>query len=76
MSQSEAIDALRRAVAAVPGDGALRLHLAQVLNDAGRPSEAVVELGALLAAEPDHPGARQMMLAALGSSTATASQQS
>lgn len=65
MGQNEAIEALRRAVAAVPGDGALRLHLAQLLVGAGRSSEAVVELGALLAAEPDHPGARELMLAAL-----------
>ncbi|MET3806221.1 SpoVK/Ycf46/Vps4 family AAA+-type ATPase [Nakamurella sp. UYEF19] len=73
MADDPAIEAIRRALTAVPGDGALRLHLARLLIDAGRPSEAVVELGALLATEPDHPGARELMFAALspGSPPAT-----
>lgn len=71
MGNDAAIEAIRRAVAAVPSDGALRLHLAQLLTDAGRGSEAVVELGVLLAAEPDHPGARELMLAALTPPAAT-----
>ena len=71
MGNDAAIEAIRRAVAAVPSDGALRLHLAQLLTDAGRGSEAVVELGVLLAAEPDHPRARELMLAALSAPAAT-----
>jgi len=65
VANDAAIEAIRRAVAAVPHDGALRLHLAEMLIDADRRSEAVVELGAVLAAEPDHPGARRLMVAAL-----------
>ncbi len=65
MGNDPAIEAVRRALAAVPADGALRLHLAQLLIDSGRGSEAVVELGTLLAAEPDHPGARDLMISAL-----------
>ena len=73
MGSDAAIEAIRRALAAVPDDGALRFHLAQMLVSAGRTSEAVVELGSLLAAEPDHPGARELMLAAL-SAPATGSE--
>jgi SpoVK/Ycf46/Vps4 family AAA+-type ATPase len=65
VASDAAIEAIRRALAAVPRDGALRLHLAQLLIAAGRGSEAVVELGSLLASEPDHPGARELMLATL-----------
>ena len=73
----ETIEALRRAVAAVPGDNALRMHLAQVLISAGREPEAVTELANVLAAEPSHQGARALMMSALGAppaaSTATQS---
>lgn len=71
MGNDAAIEAIRRALGSVPSDDALRLHLAQLLTAAGRPTEAVVELGVLLAAEPDHPGARELMLAALTPSAAT-----
>lgn len=74
MTDDPAIEAIRRALAAVPGDGALRLHLAQLLIEAGRGSEAVVELGMLLAAEPDHPGARELMFAALTPGPSAASE--
>jgi SpoVK/Ycf46/Vps4 family AAA+-type ATPase len=65
VAHDAAIEAIRRALGAVPSDTALRLHLAELLTAAGRCSDAVVELGILLAAEPDHPGARELMLVAL-----------
>ncbi|SDO93589.1 Tetratricopeptide repeat-containing protein [Nakamurella panacisegetis] len=65
MGNDPAIEAIRRALIAVPTDGPLRLHLAELLIGAGRPSEAVAELATLLAAEPDHPGARELMFTAL-----------
>ena len=65
MGNDPAIEAIRRALTAVPSDGGLRLHLAQLLIAAGRGSEAVAELAVLLAAEPDHPGARELMVTAL-----------
>lgn len=71
MANDPAIEAIRRALAAVPTDGALRLHLAQLLITSGRPSEAVAELANLLAAEPDHPGARDLMFTALAPPTKT-----
>ncbi len=69
MAGDAAIEAIRRALVAAPADGALRLHLAQLLLTAGRSSEAVVELGALLTTEPDHPGARELMMSALAPAT-------
>lgn len=60
-----AVAALRRAVLASPEDLALRLHLAQVLLAGDRSGEAVTELSAVLAADSQHPGARELMLQAL-----------
>jgi len=65
VAQDEIIEALRRAVNAVQTDAALRLHLAELLISAGRPSEAVVELASLLAIEPAHDQARALMVVAL-----------
>lgn len=62
-----AVAALRRAVTANPADLALRLHLAQLLLAGDHSREAVTELSAVLAADPRHPGARELMLQALGS---------
>lgn len=60
-----ALAAVRRAVQAMPDDPALRLHLAQLLLDAGRADEAVTHAGQVLAQQPAHPGARELMVAAL-----------
>jgi len=60
------IESLRRAVEAAPHDLTLRLHLAELLVDAGRGDEAVAHLGLVLAAEPDNADARTLMARAVG----------
>lgn len=60
------IDALRRAVQATPDDLVLRLHLARVLVDAGRGTEAVAEAAAVLQRDPANATAQQLMSRALG----------
>ncbi len=67
-----AVAALRRAVLASPEDLALRLHLAQVLLAGDRGGEAVTELSAVLAADSQHPDARELMLQALSGPTTPA----
>lgn len=62
VTSSALIDSLRRAVAAAPEDVALRLHLAEQLADAGRTSEAVVEVATALQHAPDDPDARGLLL--------------
>ncbi|NYJ01339.1 SpoVK/Ycf46/Vps4 family AAA+-type ATPase [Nocardioides thalensis] len=64
MSES-VIDAILRAVAAAPGDAALRIHLADLLIRAGRADEAVPHLAAALASAPDSAEARALMARAL-----------
>jgi hypothetical protein len=59
------IDSLRRALAANPDDLPLRLHLAELLLDAGDRSGAVSELATVLASEPANPAARGLMGRAL-----------
>jgi SpoVK/Ycf46/Vps4 family AAA+-type ATPase len=59
------IDSLGRAVAASPDDGTLRLHLAQLLVDAGRAAEAVEHAAAVLQRDPGSAAARKLMSAAL-----------
>lgn len=59
------LDALRRAVRAAPDDVALRVHLGQLLLDAGRTAEATAEAAAALASAPADPSAAALMLAAL-----------
>jgi len=61
-----AIAAIRRAVATAPKDLPLRLHLAQLLVESGRPDEAIGELSVVLGADPVHRGARELMAKALG----------
>lgn len=65
------IDAVRRAVQAVPDDPALRLHLARLLIAAGHTAEAVTEIGQVLAVTPDNQDARALMLQALSPSPPT-----
>ena len=59
------IDALRRALDAVPDDTALRLHLAETLLAAGRSDEAVAECATALQREPSSAEARALMARAL-----------
>jgi uncharacterized protein (TIGR02996 family) len=56
---------LRSAVAAAPGDVALRLHLADLLLDAGQREEAVTHVAMVLGQEPGNPGAAALMTWAL-----------
>ncbi|GAB4071083.1 ATP-binding protein [Angustibacter speluncae] len=59
------IEALRRALTAVPDDTTLRLHLAQSLLDAGRADEAVAECATALQRDPTSAQARELMTRAL-----------
>lgn len=55
------IDSLLHAVAARPEDVPLRLHVAELLIDAGRRPEAIQHCAAALQADPSHPAAQQLM---------------
>lgn len=57
---------LRRALEIAPGFTAARANLAIVLYRLNRPVEALAELDALLAAEPDHVGHANLKAATLG----------
>lgn len=63
--QDDVIDSLRRAVAAMPQEVGLRLHLAELLLDHDRREEAVAEVAAALQLEPDSAQARALMRRAL-----------
>ena len=52
-----AIEALENAVAAAPDNLSLRVHLAGVLLDAGRPDEAATHSSYVLETVPAHPDA-------------------
>ncbi len=56
-SDADSIEALRRAVAALPDNLPLRRQLAAELERAARPEEALVELDAILARAPDDAAA-------------------
>ncbi|MET7645741.1 AAA family ATPase [Streptomyces sp. NPDC005426] len=60
------IQSLRTAVAAVPADVPLRLHLAQLLLDAGRSDDAVTEAAVALQHAPGDAQARALMVRAMG----------
>ncbi|GAA2624457.1 ATP-binding protein [Streptomyces axinellae] len=64
--ESPLIQSLRGAVEAAPEDVPLRLHLAQLLLDAGRAGEAIVEAAAALQRDPNNVQARAMMTRAVG----------
>ncbi|NYG59123.1 AAA+ superfamily predicted ATPase [Nocardioides daedukensis] len=66
------IASLTTAVQAAPDDVPLRLHLAGLLIDAERGTEAVVHLGVVLGQQPDSTQARELMAKALGGGTPTA----
>lgn len=60
------IASMRRAVEAAPDDVVLRLHLAELLVDAGKADDAVTHLGVVLAADPGNRKAHGLMLQAVG----------
>ncbi|HOW98310.1 MAG TPA: tetratricopeptide repeat protein [Kiritimatiellia bacterium] len=62
----EAEQRLEQALKDYPSAVAVRLTLARVLADAGRPAEAVVQLREALDAQPADPEARLLLGAALG----------
>ncbi|MFI2027364.1 ATP-binding protein [Streptomyces buecherae] len=59
------IQSMRAAVQATPGDVALRLHLAELLLDAGQAAGAVAEVAVALQHAPDHAQARELMARAI-----------
>ncbi|MFJ9867152.1 ATP-binding protein [Streptomyces sp. NPDC101165] len=63
---SPLIRSLRTAVAAAPADVPLRLHLAELLLDDGRPDAAVAEVAFALQHAPGDAQARQLMARAMG----------
>jgi AAA+ superfamily predicted ATPase len=63
---SPLIHSLRTAVAAAPADVPLRLHLAQLLLDAGRSDAAVAEIAVALQHAPGDAHARELMARAMG----------
>lgn len=65
------IESLRGALSAAPDDLAMRARLAQLLLDAGRLDDAMVELGELLRREPSNAEARRLLTIALAGSTTT-----
>ncbi|MEU7281581.1 ATP-binding protein [Streptomyces sp. NPDC045431] len=69
---SPLLQSLRTAVAAAPTDVPLRLHLAQLLLDAGRSDEAVAEAAAALQHAPGDAQARDLMARAMGTPAAPA----
>ncbi|KAA5837254.1 ATP-binding protein [Saccharopolyspora hirsuta] len=65
MSSNPLLDSLRNAVAAAPGDLALRLHLAELLLSEGSRDEAVSHIAAALQQEPGNTAASRLMAQAL-----------
>ncbi|GHJ37672.1 ATP-binding protein [Streptomyces sp. TS71-3] len=68
--ESPLIRSLRSAVAAAPDDIPLRLHLAELLLDAGQRDAAVSEAAVALQRAPGDTAARELMLRAMGPATA------
>jgi SpoVK/Ycf46/Vps4 family AAA+-type ATPase len=66
MSDSSLIDSLTAAVAGRPDDVPLRLHLTQLLLDAGRQAEAISHAAQALQRAPDSTAARELMARAIG----------
>ncbi|MFJ8650032.1 ATP-binding protein [Streptomyces sp. NPDC093546] len=72
---SPLIQSLRTAVAAAPADVPLRLHLAELLLDAGRSEAAVAEAAVALQHAPGDAQARDLMARAMGMPTSPQTQQ-
>jgi SpoVK/Ycf46/Vps4 family AAA+-type ATPase len=74
MEPEPLLDSLRNAVAAMPEDVPLRLHLATMLLRAGQRDEAVRHLGAVLQREPGNAEAIRMLTSPAGVSGPPAAQ--
>ncbi len=66
MTDAPLLNSLAAAVAAAPDDLPLRLHLAELLIGAGRRTEAVAHLAAVLVRQPDDPHTQALMAQAVG----------
>lgn len=66
----DVVSALLRALELSPDDRVLRLHVAELLVADRRMPEAIVHLGTLLAADPGHARALELMASALSNSPA------
>jgi AAA+ superfamily predicted ATPase len=73
MEPEPLLDSLRNAVAAMPDDVPLRLHLATMLLRAGQRDEAVRHLGAVLQRDPGNAEALRMLTSPAGVSGPPAS---
>jgi AAA+ superfamily predicted ATPase len=73
MEPEPLLDSLRNAVAAMPDDVPLRLHLATMLLGAGQRDEAVRHLGAVLQRDPGNAEAIRMLMPPAGVSGPSAS---
>ncbi|MFE0175980.1 ATP-binding protein [Streptomyces sp. NPDC059002] len=69
---SPLIRSMRTAVEAAPGDVPLRLHLAELLLDAGQPDASVAEVAVALQHAPGDGQARALMIRAMGGPPAAA----
>lgn len=72
MSDDRLLASLRLALEASPGDVVLRLHLAELLLEAGNVDEAVQHLADVMNREPANPAAQTLMRRALGVSSQAA----
>jgi len=61
-AEQAVIASLRKAVAALPDDVALRLHLARVLVAARHRDEAIGHLAAILQADPSNAAALNLLI--------------
>jgi SpoVK/Ycf46/Vps4 family AAA+-type ATPase len=66
MADSPLIESLTAAVQGRPDDVPLRLHLTQLLLEAGRQAEAISHAAQALQYAPDSPAARELMARAIG----------
>src|SRR5580704_4662137 len=71
--QHAVIASLRNAVAALPEDLALRMHLASLLLGAGHRDEAVKHLGAILQADPGNGRALSLLVSVQSAASPSAS---
>lgn len=68
------VESLRRAIELMPDDATLRVHLGELLLDAGNADEAVALAASALGIRPDHAPARSLMTRALTPPAAPATQ--
>jgi SpoVK/Ycf46/Vps4 family AAA+-type ATPase len=73
ISDSPLIASIRAAVQDRPEDVPLRLHLAELLLNAGEQADAITHVAAALQRQPDSVAARELMSRAIGASAAAAS---